>query len=1568
MTEAAGSSAQEQERHAAQEPGAAQGPGTAQEPGAAQEQGARATWPYFSTARVPLPVLLVVFTPVYFLAGKLGLALAFVHASASAFWPPTGIAIAAALLFGLRIWPAIFVGAFLVNLTTSGDVATSLGIASGNTLEAVVAAWLVRRFAGGAAVFDRPHDVFRFTILAAALSTMVSASVGVLSLWGGGLAETAALPTIWLTWWLGDAVGALVFAPLVVLWVRPGEPWLAARSWLEAAALAVAVAGLGWIVFGFRVPNGYLCLAPLIWAAFRFGSRGAVTAAAATSGIALWGTLLGSGPFARPSPGESLLFLQAFVGTITLIAVVLAAVVRERERVGHALRRARAELEEKVEERTASLREAVQQLEKSRSALHEAQRIAHIGSWDWDIPADHVSWSDELHRIYGLEPGSREITYDTFLELVHPEDRDRVKARVEEAYASGAPFEIEHRIVRPDGELRTLHAHGSVVADAEGRPVRMVGTGQDITARVLTEQALRQSEQRFRVLAEQASDIISFSTPDQPASYISPAVRRVLGYDPAELTGRWHLDLVHPDDLPGIEEIRGRLGQGSELAAATFRVRHKAGHYVWFESVAGSIRSGTGEFEGTVTVSRDVTERVEGTRFHELLQRVTRVANEATSADEALRATVEEICRFKSWPLGHVYMVATDGSGELMPTTIWYPEEPGGHQEFRRVTEATRFRQGIGLPGRVLASGQPVWIPNVIEDPNFPRARLVRNLELAAAFGFPIRAGEETLAVLEFFTTEVLSPDPRFVEVLDEIGSQVGQVLRRQQVEEALRNREAQLAQAQSIAHVGSWDWDVLHDQVTWSDELFRIHGHEPGSIEVSYADVLAHIHPSDRARIDRVVKAAYLSGEPFRYEYRLVRPDGTVRVVQTEGRVVKDAAGRTEHMFGACQDVTDRKAAEDALRSSEQRHRFLADYSTDVITIVTPEGICTYASPAARALLGYPAEELVGRPVADFVHPDDAAAVAEARRAILKSFASQSVTCRLRRKSGGWVWTETTSRGVRTTSGMVESIVGVTRNVTERLRAAEMMRLLQRVTSIANEATTVESAMRLALETICRHAGWPLGHVYLPSRSGDGRLASSDIWHVEEPERFVELRKLSEKTPFAASEGLPGSVLASGKPQWITDLSGDPFFLRKPEAEALGLVSAFAFPIKAHDETLAVLEFFATEPRPFDEDLLGVMENVGAQLGEVVRRHRAEAALRTSEVHFRAVAETAGDAVITIDDESRIVYCNPSAARIFGHDDLVGKPLTTIIPERFHAPHLAGLTRFLKTGEAPILGKTVELMGLHRNGSEIPVELSISDWRTDEGFFFTGIVRDITERKRAEEALNEKVEELARSNAELALFSYVASHDLREPLRTVASNVQLLERGLGDRMTPAARKSARFALDGVHRMQALIDDLLAYSRVGTEAREFQRVDTDVVLDDVLAGLKATIESADGVVTRGEMPTVWADRMQLAQVFQNLLSNALKFHLEQPPLVHVSAARNGEAWVFSVRDEGIGFDPQLAEHIFTLFQRFAPEDFPGTGIGLAICRKIVERHGGRIWAESAPGQGSTFHFTLPARD
>ena len=282
---------------------------------------------------------LVALCGVYFVAGKLGLKLAFVHASATAVWPSTGIALFAFLIFGYRVWPVIFTGAFLVNLTTAGSVATSISIAAGNTLEGVVGCYLVTRFAGGQRAFDRAQDIFKFAFLAGMVSTTVSATVGVTTLALGGFANWAMYGTIWSTWWLGDAVGALVFTPLLLLWrENPRLNWTRKQS-IEVVFLFSGLFFTAWIVFSGRFhsalknyPLEYLCIPFLIWAAFRFGRRKAATAICVLAGVATWGTLHGFGPFSRESQNTSLLLLQSFMGIMAITTMVLAAEISQHKR------------------------------------------------------------------------------------------------------------------------------------------------------------------------------------------------------------------------------------------------------------------------------------------------------------------------------------------------------------------------------------------------------------------------------------------------------------------------------------------------------------------------------------------------------------------------------------------------------------------------------------------------------------------------------------------------------------------------------------------------------------------------------------------------------------------------------------------------------------------------------------------------------------------------------------------------------------------------------------------------------------------------------------------------------------------------------------------------------------------------------------------------------------------------------------------------------------------------------------------------------------------------------------
>jgi PAS domain S-box-containing protein len=374
----------------------------------------------------------------------------------------------------------------------------------------------------------------------------------------------------------------------------------------------------------------------------------------------------------------------------------------------------------------------------------------------------------------------------------------------------------------------------------------------------------------------------------------------------------------------------------------------------------------------------------------------------------------------------------------------------------------------------------------------------------------------------------------------------------------------------------------------------------------------------------------------------------------------------------------------------------------------------------------------------------------------------------------------------------------------------------------------------------------------------------------------------------------------------------------------------------------------------------------------DISERRRAEEALRESEGRLRAIVETAVDAIITIDERGLITSFNPAAARLFGYaaDQVMGRNVSMLMPEPYRGEHDGYVRNYRETGIKKIIGIGREVTGLRKDGSQFPMDLAVSETVLGDRRIFTGIVRDVSERKRAEESLAKQAEDLARSNVELERFAYVASHDLQEPMRTVRSFGQLLQRRYGNLFTAEAGEYLRFITDGVQRMQTLINDLLTYSRVSSQGGAFANSDCSHILAMVLESLHSTIEAQQAEVTSDPLPVVLGDATQLGQVFQNLLANAIKFRRpDRPPRVHVSVAARGGDWVFSVRDNGIAIAPEYFERIFVIFQRLHTiEEYGGTGIGLAICKKIVERHGGRIWVESKVGEGTTFYFSIPKRE
>lgn len=349
---------------------------------------------------------------------------------------------------------------------------------------------------------------------------------------------------------------------------------------------------------------------------------------------------------------------------------------------------------------------------------------------------------------------------------------------------------------------------------------------------------------------------------------------------------------------------------------------------------------------------------------------------------------------------------------------------------------------------------------------------------------------------------------------------------------------------------------------------------------------------------------------------------------------------------------------------------------------------------------------------------------------------------------------------------------------------------------------------------------------------------------------------------------------------------------------------------------------------------------------------------------------DNAPDAQLIVDADGAITLANTMAETLFGYarEELVGAKVEILIPQAARERHVSHRQSYSQHPNPRPMGLLSELLAVKKNGQTIPVEISLSPARIDGQLSIIVSIRDATERKQREQLLQRQTEDLARSNKELERFAYIASHDLQEPLRMVSSYVQLLGRRYKGKLDVDADEFIHFAVDGANRMQALINDLLDYSRVGRGEMKYKMVDIEEIVLTALSNLQPQIQENNAVVDYTSMPKLYGLPIELTRLFQNLISNAIKYRSERPLTIHISCRDEGDQWRFGVADNGIGIEPQHHRKIFEVFRRLhAKHDYPGTGIGLAVCQKIATLHDGKIWVESSFGEGSEFIFTISKR-
>jgi PAS domain S-box-containing protein len=614
------------------------------------------------------------------------------------------------------------------------------------------------------------------------------------------------------------------------------------------------------------------------------------------------------------------------------------------------------------------------------------------------------------------------------------------------------------------------------------------------------------------------------------------------------------------------------------------------------------------------------------------------------------------------------------------------------------------------------------------------------------------------------------------------------------------------------------------------------------------------------------------------------------------------------------------RRHTEEALRASEEKYRRLVDGVQDyAIFMLDTLGQVVSWNAGAERMKGYTAEEIIGHNFSCFFPPQDIkrGRPEEVLRMTAASGRHEEQIIRVR-KDGSRFLANVTVTALRDSAGILRGFSEISRDLSESKESEAKYRGL------------LEAAPD-AMVVVNQGGEIVLLNVQAEKQFGYRRdeLVGQKVKNII-PQGFAE-RLIADGTRSAA-EALAQQI-GTG-----IELSGR----RKNGSE---------FPIEIMLSPLESAE--------------GIL--VTAAVRDISVRKDAEKNLAQMEGRFRGLLEAA-HAMVVVNQAGDIVLLNVQAEKQFGYsrDELIGQKVKNIIPEGFAERLIADSLQSAEDALAQQIGTWIELNGRHKDGGDFPIEIMLSPLESAEGILVTAAIRDITKRKDAEAHLLQKMKELNRSNEELGQFAYIASHDLQEPLRMVASYTQLLSRRYKGKLDSDADEFISFAVDGASRMQRVIQDLLAYSRAGTRGQDLVETSSEEALQQAVINLRGAIEESGALVTHDPLPGVLADEMQLVQLFQNLVGNGIKYQNPGIPRVHVSADKNGDKkWIFSVKDNGLGIDSQYFEKIFGMFQRLHKrEEFDGTGIGLAICKKIVERHGGNISVESRPGQGSTFRFAL----
>jgi PAS domain S-box-containing protein len=1214
-------------------------------------------------------------------------------------------------------------------------------------------------------------------------------------------------------------------------------------------------------------------------------------------------------------------------------------------RLGSAVARALDQRELRAHARAAELA-----LRESEERFRSAYEYAAIGIALVGLDGRWLQANRALCEFTGY--AEQELLATTFQAITHPDDLAIDLANVRSLLAG--------EILSYQMEKRYLHKHGatiwallsvSLVRDAQGQPRYFVSQLQDITERKHTDA----TRALLAAIVDSSDDAIIGIALDGTVMSWNSGAEHLYGYRADQMIGKPSAILRPPALQEEAAQLYHRLAHGEGTTnVETLRLRSD-GQLIDVALTISALKDASGQISGFSTISRDISARKRGEQalrqkntFIRLLQEVAVAANQATSLEEALQIAVNQICMHIGWPVGHVYMPDQHVPGALLPTHIWYLEDPQRFATFRTITEAVRLAPGVGLPGRALASRKSAWISDIILDVSTPRTILIQDIGVRAGFVLPVLVGDEVAAVLEFFATDAIEPDEALLDVLHHVGTQLGRVVERARAEVALRVSEERFRilfehSPDAIILIDPHDSSVLWPIVECNDLACRMNGYTRDELigqSINILNTEAGNWDMHAKYIERLRREGTLQFETIHR-----RKDGSLFSIEIVSSLI--SFGGRELVLGIDRDISARKRAEDSLRAAEAQYRTLVEQLPAIIYTaeIDKHSKTTYVSPQIEAILGFSPDQWISNPDLwlELVHPDDRNRILETVGRTHVSDEPVPIEFRSFTRDGRMVWLSDTARVVRDQTGQPLFLQGITLDITDRKQA--------------------EAALA---------------------------------------EREAYFRALIEHSADAvALFGVDGSILY-GSPATprilgyqIQDFVGRNAFELIHPGDQAQIAEQLESIVRQPQATIVVQARIRHADGSW-RDLEGILTNlladpaVGAIVNnyrDITERKRAETALRESERQYRTLASNfPNGAVVLFDRDLRFTIADGAGLGAFGltREEMEGRTIwevystdLTLETEAYYRDALAGMphVREIALGEHTYVVHT------------LPV-------RDERGQIIAGMLmsQDITERKRIEQALieerallarrvDERTADLSAANAELARaamlkdeFLASMSHELRTPLNAVLGLSEALQEDIYGPLNDRQRQSLRSIEESGRHLLELINDILDLAKIGAGKLELalEPSSIETICQASLRMIKQIPHKKRLSVDLALDPAVTllhVDARRLKQILVNLLSNAVKFTPEGGSIgLQVAGDAARQVVELTVWDTGIGI---AQEQISELFQPFVQLDsrlarqYEGTGLGLALVYRMVEMHGGSVAVSSEVGCGSRFTVALP---